>query len=134
MSEDIREQAGRRLFDSHCHIIDPRFPIVANNGYTPPPFPLEAYLAQTRPLGVVAGAIVSGSFQANDQTYLMDVLPKLGTGWAGVTQFPNDCPDAEIARRMGEGRAPDPTGRVRPGSVHDKYIRLVSSAHRGCVV
>ena len=28
----------------------------------------------------------------------MDVLPKLGTGWAGVTQFPNDCPDAEIAR------------------------------------
>ena len=68
MSEDIREQAGRRLFDSHCHIIDPRFPIVANNGYTPPPFPLEAYLAQTRPLGVVAGAIVSGSFQANDQT------------------------------------------------------------------
>ena len=98
MSEDIREQAGRRLFDSHCHIIDPRFPIVANNGYTPPPFPLEAYLAQTRPLGVVAGAIVSGSFQANDQTYLMDVLPKLGTGWAGVTQLPNDCPDAEIAR------------------------------------
>ena len=38
MSEDIREQAGRRLFDSHCHIIDPRFPIVANNGYTPRPF------------------------------------------------------------------------------------------------
>ena len=25
-------------------------------------------------------------------------------------------------------------GRVRPGSVHDKYIRLVSSAHYGCVV
>ncbi|NDH63003.1 MAG: hypothetical protein EBY18_15440 [Alphaproteobacteria bacterium] len=98
MSEDIREQAGRRLFDSHCHIIDPRFPIVANNGYTPPPFPLEAYLAQTRPLGVVAGAIVSGSFQANDQTYLMDVLPKLGAGWVGVTQLPNDCPDAEISR------------------------------------
>ncbi len=98
MSQSVREQAGRRLFDSHCHIIDPRFPIVANNGYTPPPFPLEAYLAQTRPLGVVAGAIVSGSFQANDQTYLMDVLPKLGAGWVGVTQLPNDCPDAEISR------------------------------------
>jgi dihydroxy-acid dehydratase len=23
---------------------------------------------------------------------------------------------------------------VRPGSVHDKYIRLVSSAHYGCVL
>ena len=36
----------RRLFDSHCHIIDHRFPIVANQGYVPPAFPLEAYLAE----------------------------------------------------------------------------------------
>ena len=90
--------AARRLFDSHCHIIDHRFPIVANQGYTPPDFPMDAYLAQARPLGVVAGAVVSGSFQANDQTYLMDVLPKLGAGWVGVTQIPNDYPDAEIMK------------------------------------
>jgi predicted TIM-barrel fold metal-dependent hydrolase len=88
----------RRLFDSHCHIIDRRFPIVANQGYLPPDFPLEAYLAEAKPLGVVAGAVVSGSFQANDQTYLEDLLPRLGAGWAGVTQIPNDYPDAEIAR------------------------------------
>ena len=91
-------QPARRLFDSHCHIIDHRFPIVPNQGYTPPNFPLEDYLAQVKPLGVVAGAVVSGSFQANDQTYLMDILPKLGTGWVGVTQIPNDYPDAEIVR------------------------------------
>jgi predicted TIM-barrel fold metal-dependent hydrolase len=91
-------QQQRRLFDSHCHIIDHRFPIVTNQGYTPPNFPLEDYLAQTKPLGVVAGAIVSGSFQANDQTYLMDILPRLGAGWVGVTQIPNDYPDAEIAK------------------------------------
>ena len=91
-------QPARRLFDSHCHIIDHRFPIVANQGYTPPNFPLEDYLAQVKPLGVVAGAVVSGSFQANDQTYLIDTLPKLGTGWVGVTQIPNDYPDAEIAK------------------------------------
>jgi predicted TIM-barrel fold metal-dependent hydrolase len=88
----------RRLFDSHCHIIDHRFPIVANQGYTPPHFPLEDYLAQAKPLGVVAGAVVSGSFQAEDQTYLMDILPKLGPAWVGVTQIPNDYPDAEITR------------------------------------
>ena len=93
----------RVLFDSHCHIIDHRFPIVANHGYIPPNFPLDDYLAQTRPLGVVAGAIVSGSFQVNDQTYLMDALPKLGAGWVGVTQIPNDCPDAEITRLDGIG-------------------------------
>jgi dihydroxy-acid dehydratase len=39
----------------------------------------------------------------------------------------------ELARRMADWRPPDPA-RVRPGSVHAKYIRLVSSAHYGCVV
>jgi predicted TIM-barrel fold metal-dependent hydrolase len=91
-------QQQRRLFDSHCHIIDHRFPIVANQGYTPPHFPLEDYLAQVKPLGVMAGAVVSGSFQANDQSYLMDLLPRLGPNWVGVTQIPNDYPDAEIVR------------------------------------
>src|SRR5690242_14142672 len=44
-------EGRRRLFDSHCHIIDHRFPIVANQGYVPPAFPLEAYLAEAKPLG-----------------------------------------------------------------------------------
>jgi dihydroxy-acid dehydratase len=45
-----------------------------------------------------------------------------------------EASDEEIARRMAEWRAPDLSDRVRPGSVHDKYIRLVSSAHHGCVL
>jgi dihydroxy-acid dehydratase len=45
-----------------------------------------------------------------------------------------DVSDQEIARRMAAWKAPEPAARVRPGSVHDKYIRLVSSAHYGCVV
>src|ERR1700704_2389270 len=98
----LRATAGfaqqRRLFDSHFHIIDHRFPIVVNQGYTPPHFPLEDYLARTKPLGVVAGAVVSGSFQAADQTYLMDVLPKLGPAWVGVAQIPNGTPAAENTR------------------------------------
>uniref|UniRef100_UPI0037838C5F dihydroxy-acid dehydratase domain-containing protein n=1 Tax=Reyranella sp. TaxID=1929291 RepID=UPI0037838C5F len=44
-----------------------------------------------------------------------------------------EIPDAEIARRMAAWKAPE-AGRIRPGSVHDKYVRLVSSAHYGCVV
>lgn len=42
--------------------------------------------------------------------------------------------DDEIARRMANWRAPDRADQARPGSVHDKYIRLVSSAHYGCVL
>ena len=120
----------RRLFDSHCHIIDHRFPIVANQGYTPPNFPLEDYLAQTKPLGVVAGAVVSGSFQANDQTYLMDLLPRLGAGWVGVTQIPNDTPDAEVAKlgRLGVRAVRFNVFRGRIDSVDD-IVALATRVH-----
>ncbi len=120
----------RRLFDSHCHIIDHRFPIVANQGYTPPHFPLEDYLAQAKPLGVVAGAVVSGSFQADDQTYLMDILPKLGPAWVGVTQIPNDYPDAEIARlgKLGVRAVRFNVFRGRIDSVDD-IVALATRVH-----
>ena len=120
----------RRLFDSHCHIIDHRFPIVANQGYTPPHFPLEDYLAQAKPLGVVAGAVVSGSFQAEDQTYLMDILPKLGPAWVGVTQIPNDYPDAEITRlgKLGVRAVRFNVFRGRIDSVDD-IVALATRVH-----
>ena len=54
----VAAQPARRLFDSHCHIIDHRFPIVPNQGYTPPNFPLEDYLAQAKPLGEIGRAHV----------------------------------------------------------------------------
>jgi dihydroxy-acid dehydratase len=44
-----------------------------------------------------------------------------------------DVPAEEMAKRMASWRAPD-RSLLRPGSVHDKYVRLVSSAHYGCVV
>jgi predicted TIM-barrel fold metal-dependent hydrolase len=120
----------RRLFDSHCHIIDHRFPIVVNQGYTPPHFSLEDYLAQAKPLGVVAGAVVSGSFQAEDQTYLMDILPKLGPTWVGVTQIPNDYPDAEIARlgKLGVRAVRFNVFRGRIDSVDD-IVALATRVH-----
>jgi predicted TIM-barrel fold metal-dependent hydrolase len=120
----------RRLFDSHCHIIDHRFPIVANQGYTPPHFPLEDYLTQAMPLGVVAGAVVSGSFQAEDQTYLMDILPKLGPAWVGVTQIPNDYPDVEIAKlgKLGVRAVRFNVFRGRIDSVDD-IVALATRVH-----
>jgi predicted TIM-barrel fold metal-dependent hydrolase len=120
----------RRLFDSHCHIIDHRFPIVVNQGYTPPHFPLEDYLALTKPLGIVAGAVVSGSFQADDQTYLMDLLPKLGPTWVGVTQIPNDYPDAEIAKlgKLGVRAVRFNAFRGRIDSVDD-IVALATRVH-----
>lgn len=90
-------QTPSRVFDAHCHIIDPRYPLIPNQGYTPAAFPLQAYLQQAQPLGITSGAVVSGSFQGNDQTYLRALLPQLGPTWVGVTQVAADIADEEIA-------------------------------------
>jgi predicted TIM-barrel fold metal-dependent hydrolase len=44
----------------------------------------------------VGGAVVSGSFQGVDQTYLLDALRRLGPGFVGVTQLPPTVGDEEI--------------------------------------
>lgn len=84
------------LFDAHCHIIDPHFPLIANNGFLPEPFGVSDYLASVQPLGVQGGAVVSGSFQGFDQGYLLAALRSLGPGFVGVTQLPASVTDAEL--------------------------------------
>ncbi len=85
-----------RIFDSHLHIVDERFPLVPNNGYLPERFACADYLERTRHLNLVGGAVVSGSFQAFDQTYLLDALHKLGPSFVGVTQLPATVTDSEL--------------------------------------
>ena len=87
-----------QVFDAHLHIIDPRFPLIENQGYVPEAFTAEHYRQSVENLGVVGGAIVSGSFQGFDQTYLMDALNKLGGKFVGVTQLPTNVSDEEILK------------------------------------
>jgi len=86
------------VFDAHLHIIDPRFPLRENDGYLPDPFTVDDYLTRVRPLGVTGGAVVSGSFQGFDQTYLLEALRRLGPRFVGVTQLPPTTSDDEILR------------------------------------
>lgn len=85
-----------KVFDSHFHIIDSRFPLVPNQGYLPGDFSVDGYRKRTRNYDIVGGAIVSGSFQAFDQTYLLAALKELGPGFVGVTQLRDDTPDDEL--------------------------------------
>jgi len=87
-----------KVFDSHFHIIDNRFPLVPNQGYLPDNFTCADYLEWARKLKIAGGAIVSGSFQAFDQTYLVAALEELGPTFVGVTQLPASVPDEEIMR------------------------------------
>nr|WP_268892491.1 amidohydrolase family protein [Pigmentibacter ruber] len=84
------------MFDAHFHIIDKRFPLVPNNGFIPDEFNATNYLSAAEHFDLVGGAVVSGSFQAFDQSYLQDALKTLGSNFVGVTQIPADTPDNEI--------------------------------------
>jgi predicted TIM-barrel fold metal-dependent hydrolase len=84
------------LFDSHFHIVDRRFPLTPNNGYLPDDLTCSDYRAQTAQYDLRGGAVVSGSFQAFDQSYLLDALLVLGPQFAGVTNLPSTASDQEI--------------------------------------
>jgi predicted TIM-barrel fold metal-dependent hydrolase len=87
---------ARPFFDAHFHVIDSRFPLSANDGFVPEEFTVAQYRERTAGLGVVGGAVVSGSFQRFDQGYLLDALDQLGRGFVGVTQIPHDLPDGDV--------------------------------------
>ncbi|MEV6429135.1 amidohydrolase family protein [Nocardia sp. NPDC051463] len=84
------------MFDAHVHIFDPRFPLAENEGYLPDPFTIADYRKRMSRFDIGGGAVVSGSFQGNDQTYLKAALAELGEGWVGVTRLDLDATDDEI--------------------------------------
>ena len=92
-----------KIFDSHFHIIDFRFPLIPNQSYLPPEFTCANYLKRVEHLNVVGGAVVSGSFQGFDQTYLLAALKELGPSFVGVTQLPAIVGEEEILRLNAAG-------------------------------
>ncbi len=88
--------ASIRLFDAHLHIIDEAFPLVPNQGYLPDPFSCDDYLRRMSEVDLCGGVVVSGSFQAFDQTYLLAALERLGPNFVGVTQLPADVSDEQL--------------------------------------
>jgi predicted TIM-barrel fold metal-dependent hydrolase len=90
------------VFDAHLHVIDPRFPLVANQGYVPEPFTVDDYRAATTAMNVIGGAVVAGSFQQGGPgpltppgrqggpgplSWVFDALERLGPGFVGVVDL-----------------------------------------------
>ncbi len=91
------------IFDAHLHIIAPGFELIPNHGYVPPWFTTADYVPIAQLLGITGGAVVSGSFQGYDQTYLREALLRLGPAFVGVTQLPRDVSDETILELAGCG-------------------------------
>lgn len=111
-----------KLFDTHLHIIDSRFPLVPNEGYLPEEFTCVDYLERMKSYDLVGGAIVSGSFQAFDQTYLVDALKRLGPTFVGVTQVPATVSDGELMELNDAGVRAVRFNLKRGGSADVRYL------------
>jgi predicted TIM-barrel fold metal-dependent hydrolase len=85
-----------KYFDCHFHIIDKNFPVVPNQGFMPDAFTCADYLARVKAVDLCGGAVVSGSFQELDQSYLFHALKVLGPTFVGVTQVPQTISDQEL--------------------------------------
>ncbi|RDI46616.1 amidohydrolase family protein [Nocardia mexicana] len=85
------------MFDSHVHIIDPRFPLIENEGYLPPPYTIADYRKRMSRFDIDGGAVVSASFQGTDSGFLRASLAELGPNWVGVINLDPDASDDEIA-------------------------------------
>lgn len=116
------------LFDSHLHIIDPRFPLIENNGYLPAQFTTADYRARMAGYRLVGGAVVSGSFQAFDQSYLIDALRALGPGFVGVTQLPIETSDQQLQQLDAAGVRAVRFNLKRGGSEDVRHLEHI--AHR----
>ena len=86
----------QKYFDCHFHIIDKKFPVIPNQGFMPDSFTAEDYLERVTTVELCGGAVVSGSFQAFDQSYLFHALKLLGPTFVGVTQVPQSVSDQEL--------------------------------------
>jgi predicted TIM-barrel fold metal-dependent hydrolase len=84
------------VFDSHFHIIDPRFPLIENAAYLPSQFTTRDYMSCLSEYKLTGGAVISGSFQGFDQSYLLETLRDLGPNYVGVTQLPASATDQQI--------------------------------------
>jgi predicted TIM-barrel fold metal-dependent hydrolase len=114
------------IFDAHLHIIDPRFPLVANQGFLPEPFTVDDYRARTAALAISGGAVVSASFQAYDQAYLVDALGRLGQGFVGVAQVPPDVSDDEVLELTAAGVVAFRVNLVRGGRERLEHLERLA--------
>jgi predicted TIM-barrel fold metal-dependent hydrolase len=134
------------VFDAHLHVIDPRFPLVANQGYIPDPFTVDDYRTATAGLNIVGGAVIAGSFQPQwgsdpsvveqsetvvpqrGQTplaWLVDALGRLGPGFVGVVELREGATDEEVLALDAAGVRAVRFNLHRGGSLDEALARRV---------
>ncbi len=111
-----RLQAPAGAWDTHIHIIDPRFPLVEQPVYQPPVATARDYQAVQRRLGLEKVLIVQSSTHGTDHACLLDAITQLGPGARGVGMVGAAVTDAEL-RRLSDGGVCAARFLMTPGGV-----------------
>jgi D-galactarolactone isomerase len=111
-----RLHAPPGAWDSHIHILDPRFPTVSDAVYQPPVATAEDYRAIQRRLGLDRVLVIQSSTHGTDHACLLDAIAQLGSGARGVGMVAADVTAAEL-RRLTEGGVRGARCLMTPGGV-----------------
>ena len=86
-------------WDCHAHVFGPyeRFPLATERSYTPPPAPLDAYLAMLDRVGLSHGVLVHPSACGLNHEALLDALDRAGSRLHGTAVATSAVTDAELA-------------------------------------
>lgn len=92
-------------WDCHAHVFGPyeRFPLASERSYTPPPAPLEAYLAMLDRVGLAHGVLVHPSAYGSDHAALLDALERTGSRLRGTAVATAEVSDAQLASQHRAG-------------------------------
>ena len=89
---DDESKPGRQLppgtWDTHFHVFGPldRFPYATNRKYTPPPAPLEAYVALQERLGISRAVCVHPNVHGPDNGVTLDALARSNGSLLGIVK------------------------------------------------
>ena len=84
--------------DTHMHIYDTRFPSAPGGPALPGHFPVEAYQAVQKRLGLARTVVVQPNAYVDDNSCTLDAIAKLGAGARGVGVVKPGVTDAELDR------------------------------------
>ncbi len=90
-------------WDTHIHVIDPRFPLVATPVYQPPVATAAEYRAVQARLGLERVLVVQSSTHGTDHACLLDAIAAIGPGARGVGMPDPAVTDAALRRLTSGG-------------------------------
>ena len=85
-------------WDCHIHVLDPRFPTVADVVYRPPVATAADYRTVQHRLGLERVLVIQSSTHGTDHACLLDAIQQLGPGARGVAMVDAAVTDAKLAR------------------------------------